>query len=194
MRGNRSADHILTLETLHEKYVQQQKNGKMFACFVDFKKAFDSVWHNGLLLKLLENEIGGKFYDTIKNLYSKTECAVKLSDHRTPFFSFNRGVRQGCVLSPILFNLYINELPYLIEKTNPDPFLLPNNTTVSSLLYADDLVIISKSKSDLQNSLNTLNDWSKKWRMEINTKNSNNDFPKTQFKERKSKPQFPHRK
>ena len=73
--------------------------------------------------------------------YTQTECAIKLSDHRTPFFPFKRGVRQGWVLSPILFNLYINELPSVIEKTNSDPFRLPNNTTISSLLYADDLVL-----------------------------------------------------
>ena len=61
--GNRTADHILTLKTLHDKYVKQSENGKIYACFVDFKKAFDSVWHQGLYSKLLENKIGGHFYD-----------------------------------------------------------------------------------------------------------------------------------
>jgi hypothetical protein len=66
--GNRTADHILTLKTLHDKYVNQHNNGKIYACFVDFKKAFDSVWHDGLFLKLLENKIGGQFYELIKNM------------------------------------------------------------------------------------------------------------------------------
>ena len=167
--GNRTADHILTLKTLHEKYVNQ-KNEKIYTCFVDFKKAFDSIWHEGLYLKLLENKIGGRFYDLIKDLYSNTKCAVKISDNRTPFFSYNRGVRQGCVLSPILFNIFIDELPKLFEKTNSDPFLLPNGTKLSSLLYADDLVILSRSKNGLQNCLNILNEWSKKWMMNVNLK------------------------
>ena len=169
--SNRTADHILTLKTLHDKYVNQN-NEKIYACFIDFKKAFDSVWHEGLYLKLLENGIGGCFYDLIKDLYSNsnTRCAVKVSGHRTPFFSYNRGVRQGCVLSPLLFNLYINELPSLFEKVNPDPFLLPNGTRLSSLLYADDLVILSRSKSGLENCLDSLNEWSKKWLMNINLK------------------------
>ena len=167
--GNRTSDHIFTLKTLHDKYINQN-NEKIFACFVDFKKAFDSVWHEGLYLKLLESGVGGRFYDLIKDLYSNTRCAVKVSDHRTPFFSYNRGVRQGCVLSPLLFNLYINEIPNLFEKINSDPFLLPNGTKLNSLLYADDLVILSRSKSGLQNCLNSLNVWSNKWLMNINLK------------------------
>ena len=165
--GNRTADHIFTLKSLHDKYVNQN-NEKIYACFVDFKKAFDSVWHKGLYLKLLENGIGGRFYDLVKDLYSNTQCAVKISGHRTPFFSYNRGVRQGCVLSPLLFNLFINELPNLFEKANSDPFLLPNGTRISSLLYADDLVILSRTKSGLQNCLDSLHEWSKKWLMNIN--------------------------
>jgi hypothetical protein len=91
-------------------------NKKIYACFVDFKKAFDSVWHDGLFYKLLDNKIGGRFYDLIKNMYSNTRFAVKISDCRTSFFSYHRRVRQGCVLTPLLFNIYINELPKLLEK------------------------------------------------------------------------------
>ena len=93
MPGSRTADHILTLKTLHDKYVNQHKNGKIYACFVDFRKTFDSVWHEGLLLKLLQNKIGGKFYDLIKNLYSNTQCAIKYSNHRTTFLPYKKGVR-----------------------------------------------------------------------------------------------------
>ena len=168
MPGNRTSDHILTLKSLHDKYVKQLNNGKMYACFIDFKKAFDSVWHKGLFCKLLENKIGGRFYELIKNLYSNTRCAVKNSNYRTPFFTYQRGVRQGCILSPILFNIYINELPKLFDKTDSDPFILPNGTTISSLLYADDLIILSRY--GLQNCLNKLLDWSKKWLMEVNLK------------------------
>jgi hypothetical protein len=105
--NNRTADHILTLKTLHDKYVNQN-NENIYVCFIDFKKVFDSVWHEGLYLKLLENGIGGCFYDMIKDMYFHTRCAVpKVSGHRTPFFSYNRGVGQGCVLSLLGFNLYI---------------------------------------------------------------------------------------
>ena len=114
--GNRTADHIFTLKTLHDKYISQNNNKKIYTCFVDFKKAFDSVWHERLYLKLLENGVGGRFYDSMKHLYSNTRCAAKLSGHATPFLSYNRGVRQGCILNPTLFNLFINELPTLVKK------------------------------------------------------------------------------
>ena len=75
---------------------------------IDFKMAFDFVWHEGLFLKLLENGIGGRFYDLIKDLYSNTRCAVKLSGHVYNSILFNRGVSQGCILSPILIYLSTN--------------------------------------------------------------------------------------
>ena len=58
MPGNRTADHILTLKTLHDKYVKQSEKEKIYACFVDFRKAFDSVWQQGLFYQLIKNNIG----------------------------------------------------------------------------------------------------------------------------------------
>ncbi len=58
---------------------------KKNAFFITFKNAFDSIWHDRLFLKLLENKIG-RFYDLIKDLYTNTRCGVKVSDHRMPFF------------------------------------------------------------------------------------------------------------
>ena len=105
MPGNRTADHILTLKTIHDKYVKQHSNEKIYACFVDFKKAFDSIWHDGLFLKLLENKIGGRFYDLIKDLYTNTRCAVKISDRRTSFFPYRKGSSSGLCFKSITIQL-----------------------------------------------------------------------------------------
>ena len=168
--NHRTADHILTLKSLIDKYVYQTTNGKIYACFVDLRKAFDSIWHDGLFLKLLQNKIGGKFHNLIKNLYSKSQCAVKQSQHRTSFFPYHRGVRQGCILSPWLFNIYLNDLPQLLNNSNTDPLILPNTTKLNCLLYADDLVLISTSKQGLQNCLDQLKIWCETWLMEIHFK------------------------
>ena len=61
--NNRTADHVLTLRTLIDKYVHCHQE-KVYACFVDFRKAFDSVWHDGLLYKLLQLNVGGNFYES----------------------------------------------------------------------------------------------------------------------------------
>jgi len=111
---------------------------KIYAWFVDFKKAFDSVWHEGLLHKLLQIDVGGCFYELIQNPYSNSSCTLKIGSSQTRPFHYLRGVRQGCILSSLLFNLYINDLPYAFQNTLSDPIILPNGTKLNSLLYADD--------------------------------------------------------
>ena len=76
---------------------------------------------------LLKINVGGHFYNLIKSLYCNSTCAIRIGDKKTRYFSYSRGVRQGCILSPLLFNLYINNLPYLFENTLPDAFVLPDN-------------------------------------------------------------------
>ena len=69
--NHRTTDHISFLRILIDKYVTHTTKGKLYTCFVDFKKAFDSIWHDGLLYKLLKYKIGGNFYDLIKTLQNK---------------------------------------------------------------------------------------------------------------------------
>ena len=123
---------------------------KVYACFVDFRKAFDSLWHEGLFYKLLKTNIRGNLY--ILN----STCCIKIGENKTQPFSNSRGVLQGCILSPLLFNLYLNNLPHLVENMLSDPFVLPNGKHINSLSYADDLVILSRSLTGLQNCLNVL--------------------------------------
>ena len=77
---------------------------------------------------------------------------------------------RGCILSPLLFNLYINDLPLAFENTLSDPFVLPKGAKINSLLYADDLIILSRSKTGLQNCLNTLSSFCTSWMLKINPK------------------------
>ena len=74
--NNRTADHVFTLRTMIDKYVHSH-NERTYACFVDFRKVFDSVWHIGPLNKLLQINIGGCFYNLIKSLYLNSTCSIK---------------------------------------------------------------------------------------------------------------------
>ena len=127
-RGSNSADYDFTLRTLIDKYVHYHKE-KVYACFVDFRKAFDSVCHEGLFYKLLN--IGGNLYNLMKSLYCNSTCSIKIGENKTQPFSYSRGVSQGCILSPLLFNLYFNTLPYVFENTLSDPFVLPNGKKIN---------------------------------------------------------------
>ena len=170
LKGYRTTDHIFSLRTLIDKYVINENKVKLFCCFVDFQKDFDSVWHEGLLLKLIYNKIGGLFYHLISDMYLKSQCAIKYGNQRSKFFEFNRGVRQGCILSPLLFYLYLNEFPHLLESRDTDPVKLPNGVALYCLFYADDLVLISTSAAGLQKQINILQQYCEKWLLTINLK------------------------
>ena len=108
-QNSRISDHILSLKTLVNKYVTDKKGKKLYACFIDFKKAFDSVWHEGLFRKLENSGINGNFLSLLKTISSKTKCAVKVNNKTTNYFKYEKGVPQGYPLSPILFNLYMKK-------------------------------------------------------------------------------------
>ena len=113
-----------------------------------------------------KNNINGSYLALLKDLYAKTKCAVKINGKRTDFFNYTKGVRQGCPLSPLIFNIFINGIVKCLDKNNPHPLKLDKN--ISSLLYADDLVIFSSSRKGLQKSLDAASDYFSKWNLNIN--------------------------
>ena len=98
-------------------------------------------------------------------LYWKSCRAPGLHD---PSFNYDKSVRQGCILSTLLFNFYLNESPYILNNNAKDPILLPDGSYLSCLLYADDLLLISNSAEGLQQSLDRLSKYCQDWFLKIN--------------------------
>ena len=111
----RTSDHMFVLRTLIEKYTHQSK-ARLFTCFIDFKKAFDSVLHQALFLKLQNLGVSGLFYNIIKDMYIGNELRIIIGNNLTEEFDSELGVRQGDTLSPNLFKIFINDLPSIFDK------------------------------------------------------------------------------
>ena len=107
------------------------------------------------------------FLDNLKSLYSSIKYCVKIGKgYIDPIESF-LGLKQGCVLNPILFNLFIDDIKEIFNR-QCDPVLL-FDTFMNHLLYADDLIIMSDSAEGLQTCTDNLEEYCKRWHLTINT-------------------------
>ena len=160
LKGKSTSDHIFLLQTVIEKVVKKGKR-KLFVAFIDFKKAYDTVDRDLLLKRLKHLGINGLFLKNIASMYEKTKYSIKLSKGYLDALNSNLGLKQGCPLSPILFNLYIDDIEYIFdEQCDPIEF---QGIHLSHFLYADDLV---------QKSLDNLYSYSMKKRLSISIKKS----------------------
>ena len=114
--------------------------------------------------------IGGKFYNIIKNMYSSTKYSCKDQDKYSDPFIANRGVKQGDNLSPTLFNIFIDDINSYFTEVCESVIL--NNCEINHLLYADDLVLVSKSPKGLQWCLDALKRFCNDWKLKINSNKS----------------------
>ena len=103
-------------------------------------------------------------------MYSNLSVQVILPNGLSPSFMSKVGVKQGCNLSPTLFNIFINDLISAFDSTEQSHDPTIGNLNITCLLYADDLVLVSKTKQGLQNLLNTLEKYTTDWYMNINMK------------------------
>ena len=99
-------------------------------------------------------------------MYNNVRACVKTSNGLTDFFSSTSGVKQGCHLSPSLFNIFVNDITDIFDLCCKPVSL--GGSKVNCLLYADDLLVMSNSEHGLQQCLNKINDYTKKWKLQVN--------------------------
>ena len=102
--GRSTTEQIFNLRILCEKYLKQQQD--LYHVFVDFKKAFDRVWHTALWATMKKYNISTNLIQVIKNLYNEATSAVLFNGSIGDWFRTTAGVRQGCLLSLTLFNIH----------------------------------------------------------------------------------------
>jgi len=123
--------------------------------FLDLKKAYDSVPIYNILTKLYNIGIRGNCFEFLKNLYLTSKARASLNGCLSEEFSINRGVRQGCPLSPILFNIFINDI---LDKCRRYGVIVERKKCCGGL-FADDIVLIAPGKKSLRKSLNKVHEW-----------------------------------
>ena len=163
-KGRGCRDQLMTLVLLGQ--VKAVTKTGMFASFIDFKKAYDRV-DRGKLWRCLEGMgLGGRLSAFLKAVYEDVSCEVKVGEGRSEPFKVTCGLRQGCILSPLLFSLYINSLITKLKEAGVG--VKCRGQLISVLLYADDAVILAEDEKSMKHGLNTLVEWCNEWSVEVN--------------------------
>ena len=107
-KGRGTRDQIANFHFITEKAREVQEN--IYFCFIDYTKALDCVDHSKLWQILKEMEIPGHLISLLRNLYVGQEATVRTRHGTIDWFQFRKGIHQGCIFSPCLFNLYANNI------------------------------------------------------------------------------------
>src|SRR3989441_829032 len=152
-----------------EKEIQGKmttKKKKIYLCFVDYQKAFDRVRHDKLVEVMEKAGKPNLERSLIINLYWRQHAAVRWDGEVSREVDVERSVRQGCVMSPTLFNLYSEfMIKEAMENVEGIKF---NGINVTDLRYADDAVLMADKRKKIQKMIDRLNKTCKVYGMEIN--------------------------
>jgi hypothetical protein len=154
-KDHRTVDNVFIMQALIKDAHKSKK--KLYCCFVDFKKAFDSVPRQRLWEVLSSVGVQGDILECLKSMYAQDEACVLTQAGLTDAFRCTIGVKQGCPASPLLFGLFLDDLEAKLQAESESidaPSLL--GTLIAILLFADDIALMSHSAEGLQHQLSIL--------------------------------------
>lgn len=143
-------------------------NVNVIACFIDYRKAFDCINHQKLIEILKTTGIDREEIRLITNLYWEQNAVVRIEGTYSDAIKIKRGVRQGCVLSPLLFNIY-SEAIFREALEGIECGVKVNGRLINNIRYADDTVVLAENEQDLQRLLNQIVRHSEHYGLLINT-------------------------
>ena len=165
--GRSTTEQIFNLRILCEKYLQHQQN--LYHVFIDFRKAFERVWHAALWATMRKYNISANLVRTIEQLYDKATSAVQMNGSIGERFRTTVGVRQGCLLSPTLFNIFLERiLSDALEEHDGKVSIGGRNIT--NLRFADDIDALAEEEQELEALVESLDKTCTKYKMEISAK------------------------
>ncbi|CAF1377520.1 unnamed protein product [Adineta ricciae] len=164
-KGTRNA--IFILRMIIERSIEVKHD--LYLCFLDYTKAFDKVKHDNLLEILDQVDIDGKDLQLIRNLYWNQKAAMKINGDTSEYTNIKRGVRQGCVLSPDLFNIYSEMILRNLEDVEG---MKIGGYNFNNLRYADDTVLIASTVEDLQEMIDIVSKETLKMGLSLSVKKS----------------------
>ena len=178
--GYSTLDHIYSLYCIFLLY--KRMNKPLYMAFIDYQKAFDTIWRAGLWHKLINQGVSGKFLNVVKSMYEKSKSRVFLHGEKSNPFPAETGVKQGEILSPLLFAFYINDLENCLKEQGVQPLQGIKSVTeelelnldlqimldLLLLYYADDTIILADSAIGLQFALEELQTYCENWKLVVN--------------------------
>ena len=165
-KGRGTRDQIANIRWIMEKAREFQKN--IYFCFIDYAKAFDCVDHNKLWKMLKEMRIPDHLTCLLRNLYAGQKATVRTRHGTMDWFQIGKGVCQGYILSPCLFNLYAE---YIMQNSGLDETqagIKIAGRNISNLRYADDATLMAESEEELKSLLMKVKDESEKVALKLN--------------------------
>ena len=143
-KGRETRDQIANILWIMEKATEFQKH--IYFCFIDYAKAFDCVDHNKLWKILKEMGIPDHLTCLLRKLYTAQEATVRTGHGTTDWFQIGKGVRQGCILSPCLFNFYAEYIMWNAGLDEAQAGIRIAGRHINNLRYTDDITLMAESK------------------------------------------------
>ena len=143
----------IKLPTSAGSWKKQEFLKNIYFCFLGYAKAFDCVHHNKLWKILREMGIPDHLTCLLRNLYAGQEATVRTGHGKTYWFQIGKGVCQGCILSPCLFNLYVEHIMRTTGLEEAQAGIKIAGRNISNLRYADDTILMAEDEEELKSLL-----------------------------------------
>ena len=150
-KGRGTRDQIANIRWIIEKARGFQKN--IYFCFLDYDKDFDCVDHNKLWKILQKMGLSDHLTCSLRNLYAGQEATVRTGHGTTEWFQIRKGLCQGCISSPCLFNLYAEYIMRNVGLDAPQAGIKVSGRNINNLRCADDTTLMAKREEKLKSLL-----------------------------------------